>query len=79
MTGRINVVLKIDGAVNATRDVTLAAGASDRVEFPVRAAAAGSFAVNVGDLSGTLTVAQAAVTPPQRHRSTGSWSPSAPA
>ena len=63
--GTINVVLKIDGAVNATKDVTLVAGTSGRVEFPVRAAAAGSFGVNVGDLSGTMTVAQAAATPSQ--------------
>jgi hypothetical protein len=61
--GTYRVDLKVDGQVDGTRDVTLAAGASERVEFPVSRAAAGSFAVNVEGLSGTLVVADAAAAP----------------
>jgi len=57
--GTFKVTLKIDGITKGMKDVTLARGTSDRVEFSIPVAAPGSFSVNVGDLSGTLTVVEA--------------------
>ncbi|OGO39688.1 MAG: hypothetical protein A2147_05215 [Chloroflexi bacterium RBG_16_57_8] len=58
-TGSYTVVLKVDGSAISTREVTLAGGASERVEFSVPGNAPGSFAVSVENLSATLTVGAA--------------------
>ncbi len=57
--GTFKITLKIDGITKGAKDVTVARGTSDRVEFTVPATEPGSFAVNVGDLAGTLTVVDA--------------------
>ncbi len=57
--GTFKITLKIDGITKGTKDVTIARGTSDRVEFTVPATAPGSFTVNVGDLAGTLNVSEA--------------------
>jgi hypothetical protein len=56
--GTFKITLKIDGITKGAKDVTVARGSSDRVEFTVPATAPGSFEVNVGDLAGTLTVVE---------------------
>jgi hypothetical protein len=62
--GTYRVTLKIDGITRGTKDITLARNTSDRVEFSVPATAPGAFVVNVGDLTGTLTVVAGALEPP---------------
>ena len=57
--GTFKITLKIDGITKGAKEVTVARGTSDRVEFTVPATEPGSFAVNVGDLAGTLTVVDA--------------------
>jgi len=55
--GTFKVILRVDGITKAEREVTLASGTSGRVEFSVPAAEPGRpIAVNVGGLSGTITV-----------------------
>ena len=56
--GSFKITLKIDGTSKGAKDVTVAQGTRDRLEFTFTAAAPGSFAVNVADLSGTLTVVE---------------------
>ena len=57
--GTFKVTLKIDGVTIGAKDITLARNMSDRVEFSIPATSPGAFAVNVADLSGTLTVLEA--------------------
>ena len=57
--GSFKVNLKVDGVPKAEREVTLAGGTSDRVEFSVPATEPGSIAIDVGGLSGTITVKSA--------------------
>ncbi len=54
--GTFKITLKVDGITKGTKDVTIARGTSDRVEFTIPATAPGTFAVNVGNLAGTLVV-----------------------
>jgi len=56
LTSSYEVTLKIDNVAVATKDVTLAGGASQRVTFTTSEDAAGTYAVNVDYLSGTFTV-----------------------
>jgi hypothetical protein len=58
--GSYEVTLKIDDVAVATEAVTLAAGASEVVTFTATRDVAGTYAVSVGDLSGTFVVKQAA-------------------
>ena len=68
--GTFKVTLQIDGLTSSAKDVTLAGGTSDRVEFSVAATAAGSFPVNVAGLTSTLTILEApAPVAPQAKRS----------
>ena len=57
--GTFKVTLKIDGVTLGAKDITLARNMSDRVEFSIPATSPGAFAVNVANLSGTLTVLDA--------------------
>ena len=56
LTGSYEVTLTIDDEVEATKDVTLAGGASQEVTFTTSRDKAGTYAVNVDGLSGTFTV-----------------------
>ena len=55
-SGSYTVTLKIDGVVEATKDVTLNAGASEEVTFTTVKDVAGSYSVDVNGLSGSFTV-----------------------
>ena len=63
-TGKYSVVLKINNAVEETKEVTLAAGANQKVTFTVTGKAAGTYAVDVSGLTGSFTVTEEAVVPP---------------
>lgn len=54
--GVCGVILKMDGAVIAAKEVTLAAGESQKVSFSTTKAFAKTYTVTIGDLSGTFTV-----------------------
>jgi len=54
--GNYTVTLKIDGVVEATREVALDAGASEEITFTTAKDVAGSYAVDVNGLSGSFTV-----------------------
>jgi hypothetical protein len=55
-SGGYVAALKIDGVVVATKELTLAAGASETVEFDVSRGAPGTYAVNVSGLSGAFEI-----------------------
>lgn len=54
--GSYEVALKLDGVTEATKQVTLDAGASESVNFAVAKSAAGSYSVSVNGLSGSFDV-----------------------
>jgi hypothetical protein len=56
LAGSYEVTLEIDNVVVATEVVTLAAGASEGVNFTTAKDVAGTYAVSVGGLSGTFVV-----------------------
>lgn len=56
LSGIYEVILKIDGAVEATENVTLPGGASQNVTFTMSRPLARTYAVGIGELSGTLVV-----------------------
>ena len=62
--GSYKVKLKINGVVEATKDVTLDAVASEQVTFTTAKDAAGSYTVDVNGLSGSFTVKEKPVPPP---------------
>lgn len=63
LTGSYEVILKIDEVVIATEEVTLAGGASQEVTFTTAKDVAGTYTVNINDLSGTFVVKAAPVPP----------------
>ena len=63
LTGSYEVTLKIDNIVVATKGVTLAGGASQKVIFTTSKDIDGTYAVNVSGISGTFTVTALAVPP----------------
>ncbi|MCL0088559.1 PEGA domain-containing protein, partial [Dehalococcoidia bacterium] len=62
LAGTHQVILKIDGVVEATQEITLDRGASQEVSFTVTRDVAASYSVDVGGLMGTFVVR--AVPPP---------------
>jgi len=54
--GSYEVALKLNGVTEATKQVTLDAGASESVDFSVAKSEAGSYSVSVGGLSGSFDV-----------------------
>ncbi|MBI4285410.1 MAG: hypothetical protein HY670_05875 [Chloroflexi bacterium] len=54
--GTYDVALKINGTVVETKQVTLAAGASQQVDFTVTKTVAGTYAVDVNDATGSFEV-----------------------
>jgi len=68
------VVLKINGAKETEKSVTLAAGKSQNVSFSVTREKAGSYTVEVDGLSGSFTVAAASpVLPPPPAKPPLNW------
>jgi len=57
-TGKYKVNLKINGVVEATKEITLKAGASQKVTFTVAKNVAGSYSVAVNGLSGSFAVTE---------------------
>jgi len=64
LTGSYAVILKIDEVVVAAEGVTLDGGASQEVTFTTAKNVAGTYTVNINDLSGTFVVKAAPVPPP---------------
>ncbi len=64
LTGSYKVTLKINNVVVATKDVTLAGGASQKVTFTTVKDVAGTYAVNIDGLSGAFTVKPVIPPPP---------------
>ncbi|MBA7635567.1 hypothetical protein ES703_43171 [subsurface metagenome] len=62
--GSYTVMLKINDAVEETKEVTVAAGASETVTFTTSKDKAGTYAVDVNGLTGSFMVKEAAVSPP---------------
>ena len=62
-TGSYNVTLKIDGIVEATKEVTLDAGTSERVSFTTSRDVAGSYSVDVNGLAGSFAVKEKPASP----------------
>ncbi|MCL0070592.1 protein kinase [Dehalococcoidia bacterium] len=56
LAGTHQVILKIDGVVEATEEVTLDGGASQEVAFTVTKDTAGTYAVNIDGLTGGFVV-----------------------
>jgi hypothetical protein len=56
LTGNYTVTLKIDSVVIDTKEISLAAGASEKVTFTTQAKAAGTYTVNVNGLADVFTV-----------------------
>ncbi len=62
--GNYEVILKIDGVVEASKEVSVAAGASQEVIFTVSKDVAKTYSVDVNGLSGTFVVRGEEPTPP---------------
>jgi len=62
--GSYEVTLKIDGAVEATKEVTLNAGANKEVTFTTAKDVAGSYSVTVNGHSGSFSIRQKPAPPP---------------
>jgi hypothetical protein len=56
LEGTYGVILKIDGAVAAIKDVTLAGGSSQDVTFTISKDAAKTYEVRIDSMTGTFTV-----------------------
>ncbi len=63
-SGSYEVTLKINGEVEATKEVTLNAGASEEVTFTTAKDVPGSYSVDVQGLSGSFTVREKPAPPP---------------
>jgi hypothetical protein len=61
-SGEYEIVLKVNGTLDATRKVTVGASSSSVVTFAVTRSAAGSYAIDVNGSTASFTVVQA--TPP---------------
>ena len=63
LTGSYEVTFKIDNVVVATKEVTLAGGASQRITFTTAEDVAGTYSVDVSGLTGSFTVKEEVVPP----------------
>jgi len=64
VAGSCELELKINGEVEATKEVTINAGASEEVTFTTVKDVTGSYLVEVRELSGSFTVKEKPVSPP---------------
>ena len=55
-SGKYTVTFKVNGTTEATKDVTVAAGASEKVTFTTSKSDAGKYTIDVNGQSGTFTV-----------------------
>jgi hypothetical protein len=62
--GNYSLTLKVDGAVEATKDITVAAAASQEVTFTTAKDLPGSHSVDINGLTGTFVVKEAPSAPP---------------
>ncbi|MEE9583632.1 MAG: fibronectin type III domain-containing protein, partial [Dehalococcoidales bacterium] len=62
--GSYAITLTINGVVEATREVTLGAGASEMVTFTTIKGVAGTYQVSVDELSFSFTVVEGEISPP---------------
>ncbi len=62
--GSYEVILKIDGVVEASEEVTVPAGADKEVTFTVSKDVVGTYSVEVSGLTGSFTVKEEVVPPP---------------
>ncbi|MFC1950471.1 hypothetical protein ACFLWD_02270 [Chloroflexota bacterium] len=62
--GSYTITFKINGVVEATREITLAGGASETVTHTTSKNEAGIYSVDVDGLTGSFTVKEVVVTPP---------------
>jgi len=62
--GNYTVTLKIDGVVEASKDITVNAGDSQKVSFTTVRDLPGGYAVDINGLGGTFVVAEGAQSPP---------------
>jgi len=63
-TGSYKVTFKIGGVLEATKEVTISAGASEKVTFTTAKDVAGSYSIDVNGLSGSFTVKEKPAPPP---------------
>jgi len=63
LTGSYEVALKIDNVVVATKEVTLAGGASQEVTFTTSKDVAGTYSIDVSGLTGSFAVKEEVVPP----------------
>jgi hypothetical protein len=63
VSGSYRVTFKVNDVVVATKDTTVAAGASQTVSFTTSQSAAGTYTVNIDGLSGSFAVKKAVVPP----------------
>jgi len=71
--GSYTVTLKINDVVEETREVTVAAGASETVTFTTSGDEAGTYSVDVNGLTGSFTVKEAAAPPPPPPEKPVNW------
>ena len=77
--GNYTVTLKIDGVVEASKEVSVAAGASQEVVFTVSKDVAKTYSVDIDGLSGTFVVEEEAPAPPAPPAPPATPSPTTPA
>jgi len=64
VAGSYKVTLKINGVVEATKEITVNAGDSQKVNFTTSRDVAGTYSVDINGLSGSFTVRKKAAPPP---------------
>lgn len=62
--GNYKVTLKIDGVVEASKEITVTAGASQKVIFTISKDVAKTYSVDINGLNGTFVVTEEAPSPP---------------
>lgn len=62
--GSYTITLKLNGVVEATKEITLAGGANETVTFTTAKDEAGTYSVNIDGLTGSFTVREVAPPPP---------------
>jgi hypothetical protein len=77
--GSYSLTLKVDGAVEATKDITVAAGSSQNVTFATAKDLPGSYSVDINGLSGTFVVKEAPSVPPAPEPASPAPEPAPPA
>jgi hypothetical protein len=77
--GDYNLTLKVDGAVEATKDITVAGGSSQNVTFTTAKDLPGTYSVDINGLSGTFVVKEAPPAPEPASSTPSASEPTSPA